>query len=235
MWRLPTLPVPVRDYQPRRLALLPFYPQFPRRRRPPRPTRHHGVVRVHPALVRDLRCGLRTTAPAALGASRRHVVSGRTLRDHSRSAPVPLAGRRPRRRGHRHPAPASPGSPRRRAVLSQVAQAERPCPAPPRHRSPRELSLGTPDRHAVRRPRHHALREQPGRSLTPADPPARAPYAALQIGGTRPAVPRGPRRRSEPVHHWTTSAPCRPSATSVLARFRCVERRGSGLTRSPSR
>ena len=93
-----------------------------------------------------------------------------TIRSQRQS--VPLAGRRPRRRGHRHTAPASPGSPRRRAVLSQVAQAKRPCPAPPRHRSPRELSLGTPGRHAVRRPRHHALRQQPGRSLTPADPPA---------------------------------------------------------------
>ncbi len=163
------------------------------------------------------------------------VASGRTLRDHSRSASVPLAGRRPRRRGHRHPAPAPPGSLRRRAVLSQVAQAKRPCPAPPRHRSPRELSRRAPGHHAVRRPRHHALRQQPGRSLTPADAPARAPHAALQIGGTRPAVPRGPRRRSQPVHRWTTSASRRPSATSALARVRYVERRGSGLTRSAPR
>ena len=69
-----------------------------------------------------------------LGASRRHVTSGRTLPDHSRPVSVSLASRRPRWRGHRHPAPASTGSARRRAVLSQVAQAKRSSPAPPRHR-----------------------------------------------------------------------------------------------------
>jgi putative transposase len=39
----------------------------------------------------------------------------------------------------------------------------------------------------------------------------------------------------QPVHGWTTSAPCRPSATSALACVRCVELRGSGLTHSASR
>ena len=35
---LSTLPVPANDFQPRRLALLPVHPQFPRRRRPSCPT-----------------------------------------------------------------------------------------------------------------------------------------------------------------------------------------------------
>ena len=126
-------------------------------------------------------------------------------------------------------------SPRRRAVLSQVTQAKRSCPAPSGHRSPWELPRGAPGHHAVRCPRHHPIRQQPGRSLTPADASARASHAALQIGCTRPAVPRRPRRRSQPIHHWTTSAPRRPSATSALARVHCVEHRGSGLTRSRSR
>jgi hypothetical protein len=74
---------------------------------------------------------------------------------------------------------------------------------------------------------------QPGRSLTPPDPSARAPDAALQIGGTGPAVPRGPQRCSKLVHHWTTSAPRRPSATSALPRVHCVEQRTGLTTRSP--
>ena len=78
-------------------------------------------------------------------------------------------------------------------------------------------------------------RQQPGRSLPPADASPRAPHAALQIGGTGPTVPRGPRRRAQPVHRWTASASRRPSATSALACVRYMECRGSGLTRSAPR
>ena len=124
--------------------------------------------------------GLRATAPASGGASRRHVASGRTLRDDPRPASVPLAGRRPRWRGHRHPAPAPPGSPRRRAVLSQVAQAERPCAAPPRHRSPRELPRRAPGHHAVRRPRHHAATPTTG----PKSPTSRRASASATCGAS---------------------------------------------------
>jgi hypothetical protein len=123
--------------------------------------------------------------------------------------------------------PRSPGS---RAVLSQAAQAERPCTAPARHRSPRQLSCCAPGHHAVRRPRHDSLRQQPVRSLTPADAPTRAPHAPLQIRGTGPAVPRGSRRCPQPVHHWGTSASGAPSATAAFARPRYVERSDSGLT-----
>ena len=86
----------------------------------PRPTRHHRVVRIHPALVRNLWPRLRAAAPPAGRAGRRHVASGRTLCDDSRSVSLSLAGRRPRWRHHRHPAPAPTGSPRRRAVLRKL-------------------------------------------------------------------------------------------------------------------
>ena len=47
-----------------------------------------GLVRIHPALVRNLRPGLRAAAPASRLAGRRHLVSGRTLRDRQTDTPV---------------------------------------------------------------------------------------------------------------------------------------------------
>jgi hypothetical protein len=88
---LSPLPFPAHHHQPRGLALLPVYSQLPRRRRPPRATRHHRLIRNRPALVSDLRPRLRATAPPSPRARRRHVASGRVVRDDQRPASVLVA------------------------------------------------------------------------------------------------------------------------------------------------
>jgi putative transposase len=53
---------------------------------------------------------LRAPAPPSRRPRGRHLALGRTLRDHSGAAPVPLALRRPRRRRDRHPASSPAGT-----------------------------------------------------------------------------------------------------------------------------
>ena len=57
-----------------------------------------------------------------------------------------------------------------------------------RHRSPRQLPGRTSQRHAVRRARHHTLRQQPSRSLAPAHAATRGSDAALQVRGPGTAI-----------------------------------------------
>ena len=89
------------------------------------------------------------------------LASRRVVRNHRPPAPLFVACSKSRRGRHRHPAPTPPGSPRRGAVLSRIAEGQRPSAAPRRHQWPRQLPGRPSRRHAVGRARHHTLRQRP--------------------------------------------------------------------------
>ncbi len=98
------------------------------------------------------------------------LVSGRSLRNNSRAAPISLAGRRPRRRPPRHPRPVAARSPSRHTILSQGVEGTGPVAPPLDHGQTAELLGGAPHRDAIRPTQHAAVREQPGGGLASTDP-----------------------------------------------------------------
>jgi hypothetical protein len=94
------------------------------------------------------------------------------------------------------------GSPRRRAVLSQVTQAERPCPTPPHHRSPRELPCRVPGDHAVRHPQHNTTRNA---KSGPKSPTSRGADARATCGVSNRRHPHSGSSQS-----MTSCATCSP-------------------------
>ncbi len=92
-----------------------------------------------------------------------------------------------------------------------------------RHRSPRQLLGRTSQRHAVRRARHHTLRQQPSRSLAPAHAATRGSDAALQVRGPGTAIPLRPRCDSQPVHRRPAFTSRRPPAAPAHEGARHLE------------
>ena len=78
-------------------ALPPLLFEFPRRRRSPGTTGHHRFLRDHSAVVSDIRSGVRPDAPMPARTLGRHLVLGRTVREHPWRAAVSVAGCRPGR------------------------------------------------------------------------------------------------------------------------------------------
>ena len=186
--KLPRIPVPTRDHQPRRLALPSLLSELPGCRRSPRRTGGHRLLREHPAVVSEVRSRVGPGAQAATSALGRHLAPGRTLRDHPRAAAVPLACRGPGRRHDRHPRPASSRSMCGRALLPEAPEGAGRRTSPAGDRQAEELRCSPPKGDAFCSPRHRCLREQPCGSLPPADPPARATNAAVQIAGSSATI-----------------------------------------------
>ena len=151
-------------------------------------------------------------AAAPTGPNGRHLVSGRALRDHPRSAAVPLASGGPGRRCHRHPRAATTRSPRRCAVLPEAVERARPWTAASDHRQARQLCGGAPGRDAGDDPQYPAVRKQSSGGLAPAHAATRATDAPVQVCRARATIPVGAWCRVESVScRSSPPASCSPS------------------------
>src|SRR5262249_21305929 len=86
-------PLPRRDHQPWRLALLPLLLELSRRRRDNAYTRYRGDTRGHPPVVFEVRAGLRQSAEASTRPARGQMAPRRGLFDDQREAPLSVACR----------------------------------------------------------------------------------------------------------------------------------------------
>ena len=189
------------------------------------PTRPHGVLRSDPAVMHHVRCGIRSQAQASTGPAGRHLAPGRGLRHHPGTAALSLARRRSRWRRHRYPRPVASRLPGCHTLFSQAVEGPRASARAIGHRQAEQRQGCAPSGHAVRRPSHGPIREQPRRGFASTDATARATDAPVQIRCARAADSLGPRTRAE-------SLPGRATSTSVgapaLASDAGVRRMGCG-------
>ena len=142
-------PIPTRNHQSRCLALLSVLPESTRCRRSARVARDNRDLRNHPAMVSEVRSGIRTEIEATTRPSRRYMVPGRSVRDDQRQAAISLAGGRSRRRCDRHPRPVTAQPSRGGALLSQALEGSREGSVSLGHRQVEELRRGAPHNHAL--------------------------------------------------------------------------------------
>jgi putative transposase len=229
--RYPPLLISARHHQPRGLALLPLHPELPRRRRPPRAPRHHRLVRIHSALVRDLRPRVRSGGSGIGRAGRRQVG---TPRDDSWPASVPRAGRRQdgevidillQSRRDRYAAA---------RFFRKLLKRSGRVPHRLRHRSPRELPSRAPM--IIPSVAHDTTRYANNRAEVSHQPTRRRESHMRRFKSTAQA------QRFLAVHDVVRNLfnvgrhrLGAPSATSAFARVHHVERRSGGLTPSTPR
>ena len=140
------------------------------------------------------------------------------------AAAVSVAGRGRGRRRDRHPGPVPAQSAGGHPVLPQVVERTRLCPSATDHRQTPQLPRGLPHRDAVRGPLHGPVREQPGRSLSPANPGAGASDAPVQICCPRATISLGARPHSESLSCRPPPPAGRPSSALVNTGLRCLAR-----------
>ena len=147
------------------------------------------------------------------------------LRHHPGTAALSLARRRSRWRRHRYPRPVASRLPGGHTLFSQAVEGPSASARAIGHRQAAQLQGCAASGHAVRRPSHGPIREQPRRGFASTDATARATDAPVQIRCARAAVSLGPRTRAE-------SLPGRATSTSVgappLASDAGVRRMGCG-------
>ena len=181
-------------------------------------------------------CGGRTRSRCRPAHARKRAVAHDGEAQFSTGVTPALGAGHPVDRVHRSSVPG--GNPRFSPKISEVkaTDQQRPAQAPavegPRasaraigHRQAAQLQGCAPSGHAVRRPSHGPIREQPRRGFASTDATARATDAPVQIRCARAAVSLGPRTRAE-------SLPGRATSTSVgapaLASDAGVRRMGCG-------
>ena len=178
-----------------------------------------------PCTNAQVRCGIRSQAHASTGPAGRHLAPGRGLRHHPGTAALSLARRRSRWRRPRYPRPVASRLPGGHTLFSQALEGPRASARAIGHRQAEQRQGCAPSGHAVRRPSHGPIREQPRRGVAATDATARATDAPVQIRCARAAVSLGPRTRAE-------SLPSRATSTSVGAPPRAsdagVSRMGCG-------
>ena len=105
-----------------------------------------------PAVVHQVRCGIRSQAHASTGPAGRHLAPGRGLRHHPGTAALSLARRRSRWRCHRYPRPVASRLPGGHTLFSQAIEGPRASARAIGHRQAEQLQGCAPSGHAVRRP-----------------------------------------------------------------------------------
>ena len=113
-----------------------------------------------------------------------------------------MACRRSGRRRHRHPRAATPRSKSSGTLLPQALEGPRGRAGAPGDRQVEELWRSASDHYALCQARYEPVRQQPSRSLPPADPATRATDAPLQIARPSAAIPLRSRSHPEPVPRW---------------------------------
>ena len=143
----------------------------------------------------------------------------------SRDSALSLACRRSRWRRPRYSRPVASRLPGCHTLFPQVVEEPREQARANGHRQAEQRQDCVPSGHAVRRPSHGPIREQPRRGFASTDATTRATDAPVQIRCARATVSLDPRTRAE-------SLPSRATSTSVgappLAPKAGVRRMGCG-------
>src|SRR6185312_10023368 len=121
-------------------------------------------------------------------------------------ADVPLACRRPRRRGPRHARATPPQQPSGVAADAQASQKARVCTEIAGDRQAALLRFGVPALATDVPARTRASEEQSGGELASACKATRTQDAALQIGSIRPTLSQHARRSTTPSAYGAISS-----------------------------